>query len=95
MDGGWESGSGNAKANVYPSGQSGVRRTVDAESRLVPQTQTHQQHHRQTRICEFAFYSFQGNLPQIGHFSVIIYSILNSLLNINLTCIWTAVVYYF
>lgn len=36
MDGGWESRSGDAEANVHPSWLTVDGRTVDAEGRLVP-----------------------------------------------------------
>ena len=50
MDGGWQSRSGDAQADVHPPGQSGDWRAVDAESRLVPQAQVDQQHFRQARL---------------------------------------------
>ena len=47
-----KSGSGNAKTDVHSSGQSGNRRSLDAEGRLLSQAQTDQQHFRQTRTCK-------------------------------------------
>ena len=37
---------GDAQANVRPSRLASHRRTLDEQSRIVPQTQTHQQHRR-------------------------------------------------
>lgn len=44
VDGGGQSGSGNAEKDVHPPGQSVYGRAVDAEGGLVPQVETHQQH---------------------------------------------------
>ena len=55
---GGEGGPGDAEADVHPPGQPGHRRAVDAEGRLLPQAQGHQQHGRQARICEYFSYMF-------------------------------------
>ena len=49
MDRGWQGGPGDAQEDVHSPRQSRNWRTVDAESCLLPQTQTLQQHIRQTR----------------------------------------------
>ena len=56
MDGCRKSGSGNAEADVHSPGQSGVRRAVDAEGRLLPQAQALKQYLRQTRIRKSILY---------------------------------------
>lgn len=53
MDGGWKSGSGNAKKDVHSSRQSFDGGTMDAEGRFIPQTQIDQQHFRQTRLRKY------------------------------------------
>ena len=52
MDGGRESRSRDAKANVHPPRLAFHGGTMDAESRLVSQVETDQQHFGQTRICK-------------------------------------------
>jgi hypothetical protein len=52
VDGCRKSGSGDAETDVHSSGQSGIRRAVDAEGRLLPQAEALQQHLRQARIRE-------------------------------------------
>lgn len=44
MDGGGQGRSGDAQTNVHPSRLTVDRRAVDAEGRLVPQTQINKQH---------------------------------------------------
>lgn len=44
MDGGWESRSRDAQAHVHPPRLAFDRGTVDAESRLIPQAETDEQH---------------------------------------------------
>ena len=44
VDRGGEGGPGDAEADVHPPGQPCHRRAVDAEGRLLPQAQGHQQH---------------------------------------------------
>ena len=52
MDGGRESRSRDAKKNVHPPRFAFHGGTMDAESRLVSQVETDQQHFGQTRICK-------------------------------------------
>ena len=49
MDSGGQGRPGDAQEDVHPSRQPRHGRTVDAEGRLLPQAQAHQQHLRQTR----------------------------------------------
>ena len=44
---------GDAEAHVHPPGQPDDGGAVDAEGRLLPQAQAHQQHLRQARAGEF------------------------------------------
>jgi hypothetical protein len=61
VDGCRKGRSGDAEANVHSPGQSGFRRAMDAEGRLLPQAQALQQHLRQARICKSILY-FQGRV---------------------------------
>jgi len=58
LAGGRQGRPGDAQENVHPPGLAVDRRAVDEQTSLIPQTQTHQQHLRQTRIREcIALYS--------------------------------------
>lgn len=54
MDGGREGRPGDAKEDVHPPRLTDVGGTVDAESRVFPQTEAHQQHIRQAWIRKSA-----------------------------------------
>ena len=50
MDCGWQGGPRDAKEDVHPPRQYRHRRAMDAESGLLPQAETYEQHLRQAWI---------------------------------------------
>jgi hypothetical protein len=53
VDGGGEGRPRDAQEDVHPPRQPVDGRAVDAEGRLLPQAQAHQQHLGQARLCEY------------------------------------------
>jgi len=54
LDGRRQGRPGDAEGHVHSPGLSVDRRAVDEQAGLFPQAEAHQQHLRQTRICESA-----------------------------------------
>ena len=67
VDSGGQGGPGDAQEDVHSPRQPGHRRAVDAEDRLLPQTEAHQQHIRQARTGKFSHSTLQPYSPLSKH----------------------------